>query len=96
MSNKPMNRPDDTWDGFSRPKAGFQRESPRWDFPSVSQSSRKSQRADAIGSRSGRSRRVLSPGTLGDDVSHEIRMCHNMRFGSFGVQITVDVALGRS
>ena len=63
------------------------------EFPSVSQSSRKSQRADAIGRRSGGPRRVLSPGTLGDDVSHEIRTRHTKRFRSFGVQIESNVAL---
>ena len=40
----------------------------------------------------------VSPGTLGGDVSlnsHEIRMCDTMQFWGFGVQITVEVALGR-
>ena len=69
--------------------------SPRLAFPSVSKSqSRKSQRADAIGRRSGGPRRVLSPGTLGDDVSHEIRIGGGKKFGGYGAQIESDVAQG--
>ena len=80
---------------LSRPKAGFQRVSPLLDFLSVTKLTRKSQRADAKGRRSGGPRRVLSPGTLGDDAFHEIRTRHTTRFRSYGAQIESDVALGR-
>ena len=57
--------------------------------------SRKSQRADANGRRSGRPRRVLSPGTPGDDPCREIRTRDTTRFRSFGAQIESDVAQGQ-
>ena len=38
---------------------------------------------------------VLSPGTLGDDVSHQLKTWGRMKFRSYGAEIVSDVALGR-